>query len=111
MANEVEVEPLTIKELISASDRVVTREIEIELGDGEKVIRRVKFKPLTFGQATILEEIPREENRRYTKTVVKLCSIEPAVDNMDDLDKVPSGFLRHYSNLILRESGKTPFLD
>ena len=107
------VEPLTVEELIGMKDTVLTHNVGFEIvqnGETKKIKREVTFRRLTYGEIDKLREIPEAEPLRYASAVIFMGSISPKFNNVDEIPKAPHGFVRHYSALILAESGKDPFL-
>ena len=108
------VEPLTLEELLSINESVLTRNIAFEIvvdGVVQKMTREVIFKRLTYAQIDTLRKVPENEPARYASAVIFAGSISPKFEKVDEVIKTPHGFVRHYSALILAESGKDPFLE
>lgn len=102
--------PLTVEELLNLASEHVMKRFVFDMADGSKVEREVVFRRLSYKEITELSKIPEKEPDRYTRAVIHLASILPKFSDTDQIAEVPSGFVRHYSALILRESGKDPFL-
>lgn len=107
-------EPLTLDDLMTLQHAVLQRDLEFEYlvnGKVEKVRKRVTFRRLTYEEIDKLRKIPESEPLRYASAVILTASEGPKFENVEQIVKVPHGFVRHYSALILSESGKDPFLE
>lgn len=104
------IQPLTLEELLGAGKVHIKRTLILELDDGKELRRSITFRRLSFKEISNLSLIPREENARYTNTVVFMASIIPKFENVDQVDAAPNGFVQNYCTIILDESGKDPFL-
>lgn len=102
--------PLSVEELLNLGHEQIVKKFVFEMTDGSKMEREVVFRRLSYNEITELSKIPETEPDRYTRAVIHLASISPKFEDTDQISKVSSGFVRHYSALILRESGKDPFL-
>ena len=109
--------PITIDELFAFGNSVVLeRNISFETIMHDKdpkeqiVKRKVIFRRLTYEEIDTLRSIPDNKPLRYATSVIHTASLEPKFENVDQIVKAPHGFVRHYSALILSESGKNPFL-
>ncbi len=102
--------PLSVEELLNLGHEHIVKKFVFDMADGSKLEREVVFRRLSYNEITELSRIPEAEPDRYTRAVIHLASISPKFEDTDQISKVPSGFVRHYSALILRESGKDPFL-
>ena len=103
-------QPLTLEELFGAGKAHIKRTLILEMDDGKELRRAIVFRRLSFKEISDLALIPREENLRYTSTVVFLASIEPKFEEVDKVIGAPNGFVQNYCTIILNESGKDPFL-
>lgn len=101
---------LSVEELLDLGKEKIVRKFVFELLDGSQIEREVTFRRLSYDEITKLSKIPEDKPDRYTRAVIHLASIFPGFDDTDEVSKAPSGFVRHYSALILKESGKNPFL-
>lgn len=108
--NNENVPSLSVEELLGLGPEHIVRRFVFEMEDGSKFEREVVFRRLSYNEITELSRIPEKEPDRYTKAVIHLASISPKFEDTDQISKASSGFVRHYSALILRESGKDPFL-
>ena len=112
-----EVDPLTVEELLGlVGNAVLERDIEFELTihdkepKQQKMTRRVVFRRLSYEEIDTLRKIPESEPLKYASIVIFSASQTPKFQNVDEVKKAPQGFVRHYSAVILAESGKDPFL-
>jgi hypothetical protein len=110
LSKEEEVSPLTVDDLLNAGKAVLTRTIRFDMGNGEEMVKELKFRRLTYTQIAGLSKIPQDQTDKYTRSVVFEASVMPQFEDIDEVGTVPSGFVRHYSAAILEESGKDPFL-
>lgn len=111
-------EPLTLEELMAFGTKTVLERdlvFEVTMHDKEpkeqEVKRRVVFRRLTYEEIDTLRSIPENEPLRYASAVIHMASMVPKFENVEQIVKSPHGFVRHYSALILKESGKDPFLE
>jgi len=102
--------PLTVDDLLEAGKTVLTRTVRFEMPDGTEMVKELQFKRLTYTQIAALSKIPEKQTDKYTRSVVFESSVMPKFEDIDEVGKAPSGFIRHYSAIILDESGKNPFL-
>lgn len=114
---ESENPPITIDELFAfGSNVVLERNISFETIMHDKdpkeqmVKRKVIFRRLTYEEIDSLRSVPEDKPLRYATAVILTASLTPKFENVDQIIKAPHGFVRHYSALILSESGKNPFL-
>ena len=110
----VDVTDLTIDELLGFKQGVLIRELAFEVdinGKTEKMWRKVTFRRMTYGEIDKLRTIPDSEPLRYATAVIQTASISPKFEDTDQIAASPLGFVRNYNALILRESGKDPFLE
>ena len=97
---------LKIEDLHGIKEVILEKTIKIDTKEFT-----VRFKRLTYGQVVALDTIPPEETGRYVSNVVFAASIDPKFSKLKDVDDLGlAGFVRHYSRLILNETGKDPFL-
>lgn len=109
--------PITIDELFAfGSNVVLERNISFEATMHDKepkeqmITRKVIFRRLTYEEIDNLRSVPDDKPLRYASAVILTASLNPKFENVDQIVKAPHGFVRHYSALILSESGKNPFL-
>lgn len=104
---------LTLDELLGLKDTVLIRNIKFEItidGNVNEMERKVTFRRLTYGEVNKLSDIPEDKPLRYASAVILTASISPKFADVDQIDASPHGFVRNYTALIMRESGKDPFL-
>ena len=106
-----EIKPLSIDELIAAK-RPLKRTMVFENEQGEEVKRYVVFRRLSFAEIMTLEDLPSDKagSLKFVQYIIKIASVEPKFDSPEITGSFPSGFIRSYSELILLESGRDPFL-
>ena len=111
---EEKITDLTIDELLGFRNKNLVRELKFEVtvdGNKEVMVRKVMFRRLTYGEIDKLRTIPDNKPLRYASAVILSGSVSPKFDDVDQIANSPLGFVRNYNALILRESGKDPFLE
>lgn len=106
-------EDLTLDDLMTMGHAVLQRDLEFEVvndGKVESIKKQVTFRRLTYQEIDTFRSIPEKEPLRYASAVILTASVGPKFENVEQIIKTPHGFVRHYSALILEESGKDPFL-
>jgi len=109
-----EIPDLTLDELLGFKNVVLIRDLEFEInvdGEVQQMKRKVTFRRLTYGEIDKLRTIPDDKPLRYASAVILTGSISPKFADVDQIAGSPHGFVRNYNALIMRESGKDPFLE